>query len=298
MKRRPRGKAESHEVRHHRAHARDGTSIAYTLWRRPARELLVLAPGFWRVRLGRENLFLANHFVRRGYDVAALDFRGHGDSEGGYSFGTAEHQDFVAVIEELVGEGRMYERFSAIGLSMGGAIAAHALAGRPDLPCRALAMISSPADLGSLRPKPWKLGALRQVRLRHAVRVPRLAARDIRARRPRADEAVGSLAMPKLIVTSEDDWLVDPSHGRALALGFGRARRARALRPARLAPCRRARRGRPHQAAAPARPLARAERAGVAGVCRETSSGSLGPAGPRDDSALPRRITCSSRPRG
>jgi pimeloyl-ACP methyl ester carboxylesterase len=212
----PRRKTE-HEIRHHRAAAHDGVSIAYTLWRRPARELLVIAPGFWRVRLARENLFLASHFLRRGYDVAALDFRGHGDSGGGYGFGASEHHDFHAVIEELVGEGRMYERFAVLGLSMGGSIAAQSIAMRPELPCRALAMISPPANLADLRPKPWKAGAIRQVRLRHAVRVPRLSARKIASTKPRAADAVAALTIPKLIITSEGDWLVDPSHGRTLA---------------------------------------------------------------------------------
>lgn len=212
-----RGRSVVHEVRHLEARALDGVSIAYTLWRRPARELVVLAPGFWRVRLARENLFLANHFLRRGYDVVALDFRGHGDSGGGYGFGAAEYRDFHAVIEELVGEGKLYARFSVLGLSMGAAIAAQALARKPELPCRALVMISSPADLRTLRPKPWKLGAIRQARLRHMARVPRLAARQLSARKPRTDEAVASLSIPKLIITSEGDWLVDPSHGRALA---------------------------------------------------------------------------------
>ncbi len=215
-------KTASTEIRHRRARASDGVSIAYTLWRRPARELLVLAPGFWRVRLGRENLFLANHFVHKGYDVAALDFRGHGDSGGGYGFGAAEHGDFLTVLDELVGPGRMYERFAVVGLSMGGSIAAGALAARPDLPCRALVMISSPADLRALRPKPWRLGALRQVRLRHAVHVPRLAAKALRQPWPRAAEAVAHLPFPKLIVTSAGDWLVDPSHGLALAKASAR----------------------------------------------------------------------------
>lgn len=206
-----------HEVRHGRIDSTDGVSIAYTLWRKPNPELLVLAPGFWRVRLSRENLFLANHFLRRGYDVVALDFRGHGDSGGGYAFGASEHRDLYAVLEELVGPGRMYERFAVLGLSLGGSIAAQALALRPDLPCRGLAMISSPADLRSLRPKPWKAGAIRQVRLRHALRVPRLAGRKLTSRKPRTTDAVASLTIPKLIVTSKGDWLVDPSHGRALA---------------------------------------------------------------------------------
>jgi len=206
-----------HETRHRRAPASDGVPIAYTLWRRPARELLILAPGFWRVRLNRENLFLGEHFLRRGYDVAALDFRGHGDSGGGYAFGAAEHRDFHAVIDELVGPAKLYDRFAVLGFSLGGSIAARALELRPELPCRALAMVSSPSDLSRLRPKPWKAGALRQVRLRHAVRVPRLAASALTARKPRAVESIASLRMPKLIVTSEDDWLVDPSQGRDLA---------------------------------------------------------------------------------
>ena len=217
MKRDAAKRTVRHEVHHSAIDAHDGVSIAYTLWRRPARELLVLAPGFWRVRLARENLFLAQHFLRRGYDVAILDFRGHGDSGGAYAFGLSEHHDFHAVIDELVGPGKMYARFAVLGLSMGGSIAAQALAMRPELPCRALAMISAPADLRALRPKPWKAGAIRQVRLRHALRVPKLSARRLTARRPRAVEAVATLTIPKLIVTSEDDWLVDPSHGRALA---------------------------------------------------------------------------------
>lgn len=214
----PARRAVRPEARHGRAAAHDGVSIAYTIWRRPSRELIVLAPGFWRVRLARENLYLGEHFLRLGYDVVALDFRGHGDSGGGYAFGATEDRDFLAVVDELVGEGRPYERFAVVGLSLGGSIAAHALARRPDLPCRALVMISSPDDLRALRPKPWKSGALRQVRLRHTVRVPRLSANEtLRGRKPRAAESVAALTIPKLIVTAEADWLVDPSHGRSIA---------------------------------------------------------------------------------
>jgi pimeloyl-ACP methyl ester carboxylesterase len=236
--------------------------IAYTCWRRPARELVVIAPGFWRVRLAWENLFLANHLLRRGYDVAVLDFRGHGDSGGRYGFGASESSDLLAVIGELVGDGKSYSRFAVIGLSMGGTIAAVALARRPLLPCRGLAMISSPADFQALRPRPWKSGALRQVRLRHVVRMPRLSARGLFAAKPAAAAAVARLAIPKLIVTAEGDWLVDPSREDPRT-GRGAAGRLRASEPARFAP-----RGRPRQvcslgAAAVARSLVRAQRAAV-----------------------------------
>jgi len=195
----------------------DGVPIAYTLWRRPSHELLILAPGFWRRRQARENLYLATHFARLGYDVATLDFRGHGDSGGRYAFGEKEALDVEAVVNELVGAGRPYSRFGLIGLSMGGSIAAQALAKFPDLPCRALVMISSPADVKALKPRPLSRDAIRQLRLRHALRMPRIAIRHFRGPKPRAAEAVEKLTMPKLIVTAERDWLVDPSHGRELA---------------------------------------------------------------------------------
>lgn len=195
----------------------DEVPIAYTLWRRPSRELLILAPGFWRRRLARENVYLATHFSRLGYDVAALDFRGHGDSGGKYAFGLKEVLDVEAVVNELVGAGRPYPRFAIIGLSMGGSIAAQALARFPELPCRALVMISSPADVRTLKPRPLSRDAIRQLRLRHALRMPRVAIRHLRGPKPRASDAVAALSMPKLIVTAETDWLVDPSHGQRLA---------------------------------------------------------------------------------
>ncbi len=202
---------------HKTARTQDGVTIAYTHWCRPSPELVILAPGFWRERRDRENLFLANHFFRLGYDVAVLDFRGHGDSTGAYTFGATEGWDVRAVADDLAGHGMSYSRFAAVGLSMGGSILAEELSKDPLLPCRALAMISSPADIFALRPKLWKRDAVRQVRLRQAFRVPRIAARDLFAPKPRAVEAIARITVPKLIVTSEGDWLVDPSQGRLLA---------------------------------------------------------------------------------
>lgn len=207
------------KMEHRRIQTSDGVRIAYTWWRRPSREVLLLAPGFWRVRLARENLFLAAHFLGLGYDVAAIDFRGHGDSGGAYTFGPSEKEDFLAVAEDLVGKGKPYARFAVLGLSMGGSIAADALARRPDLPCRALAMVCSPEHVHALRPRPWKPGAARQVRLRHVLRMPRIAGSRLLAPKPRIARALAKLPMPKLIITAEGDWLVDPSHGRALAKG-------------------------------------------------------------------------------
>jgi pimeloyl-ACP methyl ester carboxylesterase len=78
-------------------------------------------------------------------------------------------------------------------------------------------MISSPADILALRPKPWKPDAAKQLYWKRALRVPRIAARDLFTPKPRALDAVARITAPKLIITAEGDWLVDPSQGRQLA---------------------------------------------------------------------------------
>ena len=80
-------------------------------------------------------------------------------------------------------------------------------------------MISAPEHVPALRPRPWKPGAARQVRLRNVLRMPRIAGRKLLAPKPRVAGALAQLKIPKLIVTAKGDWLVDPSHGRALAKG-------------------------------------------------------------------------------
>ena len=81
---------------------------------------------------------------------------------------------------------------------------------------------------GRLRPKPWKTGALRA----GAVRTRASGCRAFRPPacwrdRPRALEAVSRLTMPKLIVTAEGDWLVDPRARPPSGRGRGPAGRAR-----------------------------------------------------------------------
>jgi pimeloyl-ACP methyl ester carboxylesterase len=204
-----------HEVRerHRTVRAADGVPLAVTHYSSGSPRLVLQAPGFWRRRSDRENVFVAIHLARLGYDVATFDFRGHGGSEGMYTFGQDDWRDFVVVAESFASS---HEDFASVGFSMGGAIAADALARRPDLPCRALVMVSSPADFAKVRPKPWKPAAWKMMGLGRALDPPRVDWKLLSGEKPRALEAVTRLEIPKLIVTFEDDWLVEPAHGDLL----------------------------------------------------------------------------------
>ena len=193
----------------------DGVEIAVTSYVAGSDRLILLAPGFWRGRGDRENVFVAAHLARLGYDVAAFDFRGHGGSGGRYTFGREEWRDFLAVARAFASG---HDAFAAVGFSMGGSIAADAIARAPELPFRALVMVSSPADFARLRPRPWKPAAWRMMGARRAFSPPRVDWTTVSRAKPTAERAVESLAIPKLIVTLEDDWLVRPAHGRRLVL--------------------------------------------------------------------------------
>lgn len=193
--------------------ADDGVSIAYTHYGVGSAKLILLAPGFWRRRRDRENVFVATHLSRCGWDVVSLDFRGHGDSTGLYTFGREEWRDFLAVADLFA---ETHRELAAIGFSMGGSIAADALVRGTRIPARALVMVSSPADLARLRPRPWRPAAWRMMGFRRAISPPRVDWKTVSQTKPRAEDAVERLEIPKLFVTFENDWLVDPSHGDRL----------------------------------------------------------------------------------
>ncbi|MFN8522351.1 MAG: alpha/beta fold hydrolase [Chloroflexota bacterium] len=66
-------------------------------------------------------------FLRERYNVALLDHRGHGESEGDRTtIGRRERLDLLAVLDEL--EARGHGPFGVVGFSMGGAAATHAAA--------------------------------------------------------------------------------------------------------------------------------------------------------------------------
>lgn len=192
----------------------DGVSIGATLYDAASSRLILLAPGFWRLRGDRENVFVAAHLARSGYDVASFDFRGHGASGGRYTFGREEWRDFLAVARAFSAG---HDAIAAVGFSMGGSIAADGIARAPELPFRALVMVSTPADFARLRPRPWKPAAWRMMGVRRAFAAPRVDWSAVPRAKPTAERAVEALAIPKLIVTLEDDWLVRPAHGRRLA---------------------------------------------------------------------------------
>jgi pimeloyl-ACP methyl ester carboxylesterase len=185
----------------------DGVAIAVTHYDAGSGRLILLAPGFWRVRGDRENVFVAVHLARLGYDVAAFDFRGHGASGGRYTFGREEWRDLLAVARGFPG----HEGLAVVGFSMGASTADAIRA--PDLSFRAPRHGFRPTDfarrrraLEARRPEDDGVGA------------PRAAAlTDCRTRPSRPRRRPSRRSPSQAHRDAPDDWLVRPAHGRRLA---------------------------------------------------------------------------------
>ena len=79
---------------------------------------VLLLPGFWRRAESTRIRWLALEFARR-WPVITLDFRGHGESQGAFTFGQLEHLDVEAAL--AAARERGLNRVALVGLSMGGA---------------------------------------------------------------------------------------------------------------------------------------------------------------------------------
>ena len=197
----------------------------------PETPLALILPGFWRRAASPALAPLTAALHRRGLRVMRIDSRGHGLSEGTYTFGHDEAGDLAALLSRLhAGGAPVVELW---GLSMGGTTAVLALDHLNTEDCwpaglRRLILVSAPVGRPDIRldwfaPATWK-----QLRATEAVRPPRFRLRDFpqRARVEAAARRVGAqLTAQKCAVNAfhcESDWLIPASLGRELyaALGF------------------------------------------------------------------------------
>ncbi len=85
-----------------------------------AETAVLVCPGFFKSKETRTFKRLALALLAPHRDVICMDFRGHGQSGGSYTFSANEGADLSAVLEWLKPH---YRRIGVIGFSLGGAVA-------------------------------------------------------------------------------------------------------------------------------------------------------------------------------
>jgi pimeloyl-ACP methyl ester carboxylesterase len=194
----------------------DGTALQYDIYDAPSPSTVVVVPGFWRDRRHASMVRLAHFLVREGHRAVVMDPRGHGDSEGTYGFNQHEHQDVAAVIRDLLQRNGTIGGVTLIGFSYGGAIAVSAAARNPDLPVRALLLISSVADFAMIVPRLNPFTMHRHIALSQALRTPRFAWNMRKSAKLRAVDDIRDVHVPVCFIHVKNDWLISHRHSIAL----------------------------------------------------------------------------------
>jgi fermentation-respiration switch protein FrsA (DUF1100 family) len=199
----------------------DGITLRGTRLRTGSRRVVLVSPGIFLHRESVEHRALARRLAAS-VDVVTLDIRGHGDSEGAFTWGVREPEDIAAVAATLH---RTYDRVGGLGFSFGGHHVGMAAARHRAFD--AVALVAAPRSLFLLDHNFLTAGLLRSAPLilRRRRRRTRLA---IPLRPPAAlVRVVDRIApTPLLIAHGTADWLIPLRHAREL---FARAGEPKSL---------------------------------------------------------------------
>jgi len=103
---------------------KDGERIEVRIRKTGQSQALVICPGFFQSK-DTQRFRDLSRALSRAFDFVAMDFRGHGRSTGGYTFGAKEMLDLEAV---LAWARPQWARIGVLGFSMGGTIALNEVA--------------------------------------------------------------------------------------------------------------------------------------------------------------------------
>lgn len=128
----------------------DNTKIAVNFYRKKSDAVLILAPGWFMTKDSFAFKQMAEIFAEY-YSVIVLDFRGHGKSEGFYTFSAKETDDLKTVVNFAK---KHFKRIFLAGFSLGSAVSCVHTALEKDID--KLILISAPHSFIKIENEMWK----------------------------------------------------------------------------------------------------------------------------------------------
>lgn len=136
----------------------DGIRVSFDHYVQSGNErVLVIAHGFFKSKDTATFRHMAQAFAHH-QDVICLDFRGHGNSSGLFTFSAKEDAELSTVLEWAR---RRYQYLHVMGFSLGGAIAINTVS-RQREKVKALIAVSAPAAFENIEFKFWTPEAIRR----------------------------------------------------------------------------------------------------------------------------------------
>ncbi|MCK5346730.1 MAG: alpha/beta fold hydrolase, partial [Candidatus Heimdallarchaeota archaeon] len=192
----------------------DNKKISFNHINNDHADIIIVAHGFYNNKGTLLFQKIAQEFSEK-YDVIVFDFRGHGQSDGLFTWTSEEAQDLRLMVSYAKEQG--YRRVGVIGFSLGAAITLIEGAANRDID--SIISVSAPYDFWKINYRFWEEGMLEDLKLNLG---PKGKGKGIRPGSPflnkvRPIDIVGNIApTPVLFLHGKDDWLIKSSHSDKL----------------------------------------------------------------------------------
>ena len=129
---------------------KDSIKIAVNYYKNGFDSVVILAPGWFMTKDSKSFKEMSKFFSSK-FDILAMDFRGHGNSSGFYTFTRKEINDLTAVVDFAKAN---YKKIYLIGFSLGGALVLNYAAN--DESITKVIAVSAPTCFEKIENKMWK----------------------------------------------------------------------------------------------------------------------------------------------
>lgn len=189
----------------------DGTQIAINHHKTGHDAVLIIAHGWFMTKDSKCFSEIANAFSEN-FDVIVLDFRGHGQSSGVYTFTTKEPQDMKAVVNYAKTQ---YKKVYLMGFSLGGALVL--IHGALEKDVDKIVAVSAPFCFRKIQNQIWKkeawLQTLKKFEFKRWISV---RPSPIVRKKISAGDVVNKIEVPTLFIAGEFDPTVHSWHTKCL----------------------------------------------------------------------------------
>lgn len=201
------------EVVNRSVDSQDGQKVYLDHYRHHHKKLVIIAHGFFNSKSSVLLQQLANDLLDS-YDVAVLDFRGHGQSPGLFYWTTKEYLDLEAVIDLMAPQ---YEAIGLIGFSLGAATSIITASRSEKI--KSLIAISPPTEFEKIEYHFWELDPDQDI-FYNLVGEGRYG-KGVRPgpfwlKKDKPIVCVEKVKAPILFIHGTKDWLIKPNHSLEL----------------------------------------------------------------------------------
>lgn len=198
----------------HTLRAKDNTAVACELFKTGSDSVVIICPGFYNSKDNRWMRKTAEMVFSR-YDAMIFDFRGHGKSEGLFTWSAKEDMDVDAVVNFAKSLG--YRKIGILAFSLGAASALTAVARGNSVD--SMVLISCPSNFNAIDFNFWEPGMFSDLKDNIECKWQGKGARtgNFFLAKTKPIESIKNIKnTPILLIHGKNDWVIKPRHSEKL----------------------------------------------------------------------------------